>query len=261
VTSRTVRQRQRRTTGRAVRALATLVSVGTMAMTLGPLAHAGASGHAAPTHFTNQAPRQIVASAMASATRLGSVTATSSTSIGGQDYSLVTLSATSSGQQSLRIGAATTVVRVLDGVVYIDDSATAIQAQFGVSAPHYANRWIEIPATSSYFAHFNTFIVLASLLSEIPPAGVLTVTRPSVVRRIAVVGVAGRANNHLGLASGIETLFVSMSAPHVPVQLVASDVVQGHRETFVINFADWGKRLNVTRPTPALPISATTLPK
>lgn len=246
---------------RSVRALVALVSMASVVVTLGPLGRAGASDSAAPTRFVRETPHEIVASAMASATTLGSVTATSSTTIGGQVYSLLTRSSTSSGQQSLRIGAATTLVRVFDGVVYINDSATAIQAQFGVSAPTYANRWIEIPATSSYYAHFNTFILLPSLLSEIPPAGVLKVTRTSVVRTITVVGVSGRANIHLGLASGIETLFVSVGAPHVPVQLVASDVVQGHRETFVINFTDWGKRLNVTRPTPAILLSATTLPK
>ncbi|MBU6516162.1 MAG: hypothetical protein KGQ78_09740 [Acidobacteria bacterium] len=241
------------------RVLVTLAS--TIGLVTTSAVHAGAAGTATPRNFASEPGHQIIATALAAASAMGSVTASSSTTISGQDYSLVTVSSATAGQQILRVGAAKTLVRVVDGTVYINDTDTAIQAQFGVSAPKYANRWIEIPPGSSHFAQFNTFILLPSLMSEVAPAGALTTTKMTTVDKTSVVGVTGRPNIHLGLASGSETLYVAANAPHVPVRLVASDVVQGKREVFVISFAHWGQRVSIRRPTPSTPIAATSLPK
>jgi len=230
-------------------------------VTWGPAAHATAAGTATTRTFANQPAHQIVATALSTATKLGSVTMTSSTKMSGQDYSLVTLSSAASGQQTLRVGTAKTIVRVVGGNVYINDSATAIQAQFGVSAPKYANRWIEITPASSYFTHFNSFILMPSLLSELAPGDPLKTAKVMTVDRTSVIGVTGRPNIHLGLASGSETLYVATSTPHVPVELVAADVVQGQREVFVITFTHWGQRVNINRPTSSILISSTNLPK
>ncbi len=230
-------------------------------VTWGPAPRARAAGTASAPTFAGEPAHQIVSTALSTATKMGSVTAASSTTVSGQDYSLVTLSSMTSGQQTLHVGAAKTIVRVVSGVVYINDTATAIQAQFGVSAPKYANRWIEITSASSYFAHFNSFILLPSLLSEVAPGDPLKTTKVTTVDKTTVVGVSGRPNIHLGLASGSETLYVAANAPHVPVELVAADVVQGQREVFVITFSHWGQHVNVVRPATATPISSTGLPK
>jgi len=229
---------------------------------VGPLQRADAAGNAASTVFAGQSGRQIVAEALVAARAMGSVTSSSSTTIAGQNYSLVTQANLASGQQTLRVGTAKTVVRVIGSTLYINDngSDTAIEAQFGVSDPKYANRWIEIPSTNSYFAHFNAFVLLSSLLSEVVPGGSLKTTKVQMVGKSSVVGVTGKPNIHLGLASGSETLYVSTLAPHVPVELVASDVVQGLRETFVITFTNWGKKFAVIKPVTSIAIAATDLP-
>ena len=227
----------------------------------GTLSPAGAAGNAA-TNFASQSGHQIMVEALAAAKAMGSVTSSSATVISGQTYSLVTSATLTSGEQTLRVGTTKTVVRVIGSVLYIDDngSDTAIQAQFGVSDPQYANRWIKIPATNSYFAHFNAFVLLASLLSEVSPAGTLKTTKVSTVGSVPVVGVTGKPNIHLGLATGTETVFVRVAAPHVPVELVASDTVQSQHETFVISFTNWGKKVVVLTPAKSILISSTNLP-
>ncbi|MBW4029666.1 MAG: hypothetical protein HIU57_03180 [Acidobacteria bacterium] len=245
----------------AARRLAALVATCALLVTGGPARVAHAAATAAPRSFASEPAHQIVTTALSTAVRSGSVTASSATTISGQKYSLVTISSVTSGQQTLRVGATTTVVRVADGDVYINDTAAAIQAQFGVSAPHYANRWIKITPSSSYFTHFNSFILLPSLLSEVAPNGVLKTTKMLTLDKTSVVGVTGRPNIHLGLASGSETLYVATRAPHVPVELVAADVVQGQREVFVITFTHWGQRANVSKPATSTPISSTSLPR
>jgi hypothetical protein len=210
--------------------------------------------------FAHLSGRQIMTAAMAAARTRGSCTSSTATTISGQQYASVTDSTLTSGQQTLRLGAAQSVVRVVGHVVYVYDDAAAIQAQFGVSAPQYANRWIAVPSTNSNFARFNSGIVLNSMLSEVAPGGALRTTTIRMVLGQRVVGVSGKANIHLGLASGTETVYVAAVGSHVPVELVASDVVQGQRQSFAIVFSHWGKDFHLTRPATSTPISATTLP-
>jgi hypothetical protein len=221
------------------------------------LNHAGAVTIPA---FANESGQKIMSAAMTAARVQGSFTSSSATTISGQAYAEVTNSSATTGQQSLSLGNAKSVVRVVGGVVYIDDDAAAIQAQFGVSAPNDANKWIAIPSTNSNFVRFNSGILLASTLSEVTPGGTLRTTKTSTLQHKLVVGVTGKPNIHLGLASGTETVYVAATLPHVPVELVATDAVQGQQETFVITFTNWGKNFHVTKPAASIPISTTKLP-
>lgn len=201
-----------------------------------------------------------MSTAMSAARTLASCTTSTATKISGQAYSKITNSAMTTGQQTLVIGDAWTVVRLIGGVVYIKENSTAMQEQFGISDPKAANRWISIPHSNSYFANFDTYILLPSMLSEVTPGGTLKTTKTTTVNHQLVVGVTGSPNIHLGLASGTETVYVALAAPQVPVEMVASDVVQGQRQTFVITFTNWGKDFHITKPSPSVPISSTNLP-
>ncbi len=234
-----------------------LVSILSLLLGVGPVARADAATVAS---FASLSGHQIMTSALAAATSISSCTSSTTTKISGQAYSSITNSALTTGQQTLVIGDAWTVVRVVNGVVYVKENATAMRDQFGVDDPAAVNRWIEIPRTNSNFARFNTYILLPSLLSEISPAGALKTTRPTTLNHRLVVGVTGKPNIHLGLASGTETVYVSLSAPHVPVEMTASDVVQGQRQNFVINYTNWGANFRIVKPNPVVAISSTKLP-
>ena len=250
--------RRRRAT-RVARTRVATILLATLSVTFGwgPVSRAGA---ATPVAFAAESGHQIMTAALAAALASSSCTSATSTKISGQAYSSVTNSALTTGQQTLIIGDAWTVVRVVNGMVYVKENASAMREQFGVDDPPAVNRWISIPKTDSNFARFNTYILLPSMLTEIAPAGALKTSAPSSVDHRLVVGVSGKANIHLGLASGTETVYVSVAAPHVPVEMVASDVVQGQRENFVITYTNWGTNFHITKPSPVLPIAATKLP-
>ena len=210
--------------------------------------------------FASQSGRQILSAAMSAALNLASCTSTSATKISGQAYSSITNSAMTTGQQTLVVGAAWTVVRVVGGVAYIKENSTAMREQFSVNDPKADNRWISIPHSNSNFARFSTYILLPSMLSEMAPSGTLKTTKTTTVNHRRVVGITGKPNIHLGLASGTETVYVSVSLPHVPVELVASDVVQGQRQTFVITYTNWGRDFRIAKPSPVIAITSTNLP-
>lgn len=242
---------------RRTRLVAAFVAAASLVLGLGPASEAAA---ATSTTFATESGHQIMSAALADALTMSSCTSTTATKISGQSYSSITNSAKTTGQQTLVIGNAWTVVRVVDGVVYIKENVTAMQEQFGVSDLKAVNHWIAIPRTNSNFARFNTYILLPSMLGEVTPSGALKTTATTTVNHRLVVGVTGKPNIHLGLASGTETVYVSVTAPHVPVEMVASDVVQGQRETFVINYSNWGTNFRIVKPSPTTPISATKLP-
>ena len=221
---------------------------------------AEAAGALTVSNFAAESGRQIMTSAMAAALAQGSCTSSSSTTITGQAYSSVTNTSTTSGQQTLRLGNATSVVRVVKGVVYIYDDAKAIQDQFGVSAPKDADRWIAIPSSNSNFARFNSGILLSSVMSMVTPAGPLKTGPVMRIDHVLVVGVTGKPNIHLGLASGSETVYVATTGSHVPIELVASDTVQGQKGTFTITYTNWGKNFHLSQPASSIPISSTKLP-
>lgn len=242
---------------RTARLFAATLAASSLWLSVGSLTNATA---ASQSSFAMQSGRQIISAAMTAATKEGSATSSSAATISGQSYTSVTNSSTTSGEQMLRLGQAQSVVRVVANVVYIRDDAAAIQAQFGVSAPSVANKWIKIPSTNSNFARFNSGILLASMLSELPPTGTLKTTKTATVSGTMVVGVTGKPNIHLGLASGTETLYVNATGTHVPFELIASDVLQGQRQTFVITFSNWGLNFHLTKPANSTPISTTKLP-
>lgn len=242
---------------RAVRLVVALLATSSFWFEFGSLTSAGA---ASQSSFATQSGHQIISAAMTAALSEGSATSSSATTIAGQEYTSVTNSSTASGEQTLRLGQAQSVVRVVANVVYIKDDAAAIQAQFGVSAPSVANKWIKIPAANSNFARFNSGILLSSMLSEVSPTGTLKTTKTAMVNDTLMVGVTGKPNNHLGLASGTETVYVDATGTHVPVELVASDVVQGQRQSFVITFTNWGLNFHLIKPATSIAISTTKLP-
>ncbi|NNN08798.1 MAG: hypothetical protein HKL85_06340 [Acidimicrobiaceae bacterium] len=240
------------------RFITSLVAVASLVLSLGPVSRASA---ATPTAFASESGHQIMSTALSDALTKSSCTSSTATKISGQSYSSTTNSAMTTGQQTLVIGNAWTIVRVFNGVVYIKENVTAMQEQFGVSDPKAVNRWIAIPRIDSNFARFNTYILLPSMLSEVTPSGTLKTTSTTTLNHEKVVGVTGKPNIHLGLASGTETVYVTTAAPHVLVEMVASDIVQGQRETFVITYSNWGMNFHIVKPSPVVDISTTKLPK
>ena len=232
------------------------------ALALGSVAFATPShaDAASVSSFAAQSGRAIVSSALAAARAKASCTSSSHTVINGVSYTSVTNSAMTSGELLLHFGGARSTVRVVGGEVYINDNQAALLDQFSVRAPQSAHRWIEIPPSNSNFARFDSGILLPSLLSEVAPAGQLQTTAPGRIGRVAVVGVTGRPNLDLGLASGSETLYVALAGAHVPVELVASDVVSGQRKTYIITYHNWGINFHLAPPAGAIAISATRLP-
>ena len=202
---------------------------------------------------------QVASLSLANATKVGVCTSSSLGHAAGYTFNPTTYSSARSAQQTLSVNKATGVARLVDGVLYVRLSAKIIDLQFAKNDPRYANTWISIPPTDKEFPSISSGLLFSSMLSQVRPTGHLKKTPVTVVDGVTSLGLSGLANAELGLTGASETLYVTVAAPHLPVELLAAGRSQGVPTTLVVTFSRWGRRLNVAVPAHALPISSTTL--
>jgi hypothetical protein len=222
---------------------------------------AGASSNRSEKPIATDSGVQILAVALRNAQREGSCTSFTSSVIAGQSYGDLTNSGPKKGEQFISYGDASTDIRLLKGIVYVKANDGGIVAQFGVSDPKLANKWIKVTSSSSHYSVFSDAIAFASMLKKVPPIGTLKVTPQSKIGKRAVVGVTGEPNSELGFSTGVETLYVSTSFPYVPVELTVSGVSMAHASDFRMTFSNWGSQIEVVEPATSTPISDTKLSK
>jgi hypothetical protein len=220
----------------------------------------GASGATLPSKLTGLTASQIVNLSLTSARAQGSCTNVSVGKATGFTFGSSTDSGRLDAQEDLTINKATGVVRLVKGDLFIKESQPIISVQFGVSDPQYANRWISIPRSSKHYVPFSTGLTFASMIAQVRPAGKLTESKVGTLHGVKVIAINGTANAELGLNTGAETLFVSDTAPYLPVELAASGRSRGVPTTLVVTFSQWGHAFTYAAPAGALPISSTKLP-
>jgi hypothetical protein len=235
-----------------------LSALALLSVTVLPATVSGAATTTSPALAALNAD-QVASLSLANATKVGVCTSSSLGRAAGYQFNTTTYSGARSAQQTLSVNKATGVARLVNGVLYVRLSAKIIDLQFAKNDPRYANTWISIPSTDKQFPSISSGLLFSSMLSQVRPAGHLTKTPVTVVDGVSSLGLSGLANAELGLTSASETLYVSVAAPHLPVELLAAGRSQGVPTTLVVTFTRWGQHLDVAVPPHALPISSTTL--
>ncbi len=227
---------------------------------------------ASPAHSTattgnslvGKSASQVVALAMAAATAKGSVHLVSTdTGSGGPDGSTYDVSRTE-GKQTESGGASGTATLVLvAGVAYVNADATFLQNGFGFpanDASAFAGRWISFQSTDSGYQQIVDGDTLSSALSDSTPSGILTLKGTSVVDGKNVLAVSGGLPVSLlgDGATGSTVLYVSATAPFLPVKLVEQGSADGQSGTTTVLFSSWGEDVLALAPTNATPFSSLT---
>ena len=177
----------------------------------------------------------------------------------GYHFGASTESGSTSAQETVTYNAYSGHVRLVKGIAYLRDDAAVMQLQFGKTDSRYVNKWIAIPRTSSFYENAVTGLLFSSMITEVRPAGALTKTKVTTLHGTKVIGLEGVANHEMGLTKGVETLFVSLRAPYLPVELKASGRTQGVATTLTVTFSKWGTKFHVVAPHPSVLLSKTTL--
>lgn len=222
-------------------------------VTMMPIANASP----VPPLSTLNAP-QILATSLKAATSQKSATSIVNTSIFGITAQVSTQSGLSSGISRVTVNGHSGEIIDSRGVIYANLDAAIVNFEFHSSAPAVANKWIAVSPRSRYFSNLSLGLTLPSILRELTPTGPLTKSM-TVLNGRSVMSLTGRDNAAVGLPGGTQTLYVSTSAPFLPVGGHVHAATSGITFDLKIQLKDWGRPLRVNVPKTFTSIAATAL--
>ncbi|MFY9781959.1 MAG: hypothetical protein WAK12_00300 [Acidimicrobiales bacterium] len=220
----------------------------------------GASRTGASSSNSTSTAKEILAGALAAAQKESGCKYTTTFSLDGYPYTLVADAGSVSGEQLISARGATIDLREVDGGVYVYANAQGVKLQYGVTDSTWANRWILVTSHDKAFTAFSAGVLLRSVLEEVPPATIKGSAKSQTVGGQKVVAITGKPNKMIGLSAGKETLYLSATAPYLPVKLVVTDKPPSEVRKLTFTFSHWGESFVIAKPSGATPISNTNLP-
>jgi hypothetical protein len=153
------------------------------------------------------------------------------------------------------------VLLTVPGHAYLKGDAAFLQSSFGFPASvasSYAGKWISFVPSDPGYQQVVNGDTLPSALVESSPTGVLTLTPIRTIDGQTVEGVSGNLPSDISQAgaTGSQVLYVSTTAPYLPVEVVTSGSLDGQSGTTVVTFSRWGESLAIVTPNGATPISS-----
>jgi hypothetical protein len=219
------------------------------------LSSAGATTTAA---LRTMSPSKILATTLKAASAKRTASSFVSTSVLGVTLKGVAESGPSSGEASVSVDGHTGEILNLGGVLYAKLDAAIVNFEFHSSVPSVANKWISITQASRYYSTLALGVSLPSVLQELTPAGRISAT-PTTLNAKSVIALTGKDNATVGVPGGTQTLYVSTTAPFLPVEGKVHVTTSGITLDLVIQMKNWGVSVNVRAPKVFTPIAQTPL--
>jgi hypothetical protein len=185
---------------------------------------------------------------------------TTTFSLDGHPYVLVARAGSNAGEQLISYDGAQIDLREIANRIYIYANAAGVKLQFEEANPTWANHWIVVTPSDAKFKEFASGVLLASTLSELPPAKLAAKVTSQKIDGASVIALSGKPNATIGLSAGKETLYLSAASSHLPSKLVVTDKPPSEVSKLTITFSHWGRAVAVATPTGATPIGKTDLP-
>jgi hypothetical protein len=144
---------------------------------------------------------------------------------------------------------------------YVKGDAAFLENDLGLSssvASLYAGKWISFDPTDPDYQAVIDGDTVGSTLSESTPQGQLTLSSARTFEGQNVVEVSGGLGEALTKqgVTGSDVLYVSTSAPYLPVAFIQSTSLNGQSNTLKLTFSSWGEKVSVRAPTGATPFSS-----
>jgi hypothetical protein len=242
------------------RRVLTSVSVLSAAAVLAGMAGTAAVSVAGATSATTSSAKKILTSSMAAAHKSIGCTYTTTFSLDGHPYVLAARAGATAGEQLISYDGAQIDLREVANSIYIYANAGGVKLQFGESDSTWANRWIVVTPSDAKYKDFSAGILLASALSEVPPAKLATKIATATVNGAEAKELSGKPNVNIGLSAGKEMLYLSTTSPNLPLQLVVTDKPPSEVRKLTIRYSHWGRAVAVSTPSGATPLAKTNLP-
>jgi hypothetical protein len=210
---------------------------------------AGASGTSTKT------PAEILQLSVSSMHNQGSFHYNSTSSIAGVvALTLSTDSALKYGDQVQSLDGGTETTRLIGKKLYMYANARAYEEDFGVKKPTLANEWVQVPSTNKNYGNIADAILVPSVMQQLVDVGSLKEAGEATVD-----GKKALALRNTG-SSGTETVYVSTSAPYLPIAVVADATEDGRKIINDLVFSKWGEKFTVKKPSKYVVATKKTFP-
>jgi hypothetical protein len=211
---------------------------------------AGASGASSKT------PAEILQLSVSSMHSEGSFHYNSTSSIAGVvALTLSTDSALKYGDQVQTLDGGTETTRLIGKKLYMYANARAYIQDFGVKKPKLANEWVLVPSTNKNYGNIADAILVPSVMQQLVDVGTLKEAGQATVDGQTALALRGNAG-----ASGTETVYVSTTAPYLPIAVVADSTEDGRKITNDLVFSKWGEKFTVKTPSKYVVATKRTFP-
>jgi hypothetical protein len=192
--------------------------------------------------FQTLSATQILAAAKADGAAKKSVHVTATGTLDGQRMQGELDAAASTGRSTLRIGAHTLEQALVAGVAYARADEVALEEVVGLPAAQaraYAGKWIAFRRGDKSYADATEGLTLRSGLADELDVTQAVKLNVNTVNGVQTVGISGKAPT-----GEPETVYISLTAPHLPLEARTGTPGSLITETF----GQWGEDVNVSAP-------------
>jgi hypothetical protein len=205
---------------------------------------------------STKTPAEILRLSVSSMHSEGSFHYDSTSSIAGVvALTLSTDSALKYGDQVQTLDGGTETTRLIGKTLYMYANARAYEEDFGVKKPTLANEWVQVPSTNKNYGNIADAILVPSVMQQLVDVGSLKDAGEVTVDGKTALALRGDAG-----VSGTETVYVSTSAPYLPIAVVADATEDGRKITNDLVFSKWGEKFSVKKPSKYVVATKKTFP-
>jgi hypothetical protein len=219
---------------------------------------AAACGGSSAGALSGKSPSQVLALAQQAATQEGAFHFVDQTKAGKDTETLAGDVSNPNGQELLTNLNGSLEVRLVGPDVYVRGSAASLTLSLKYPsslAKQYAGKWISLDSSDPPFSSFAGAILPSAELQDYIPAGDLVLGKPTTLRKQAVLPVSGTAPAVAG-GKGIATLYVSATAPFVPVGGALIGIGTQSADNEAVAFTAWGEKVDFPVPSPVVAYSS-----
>jgi hypothetical protein len=225
-----------------------LTSILTLTVAAASFVGLAPSALAATKPFGAKSASQILSLASAAMLKAGSVHVVNNSLLSGSlAFTQTTDSSRLVGEQSQEFGSGVESIRLIGTALYLKANNAAYSQSFNIANSTLAGNWVKVPSSNPNYSNIAAAVLLPSLIKNVFTMRFSKVLGVKTFHGQATVAIKGDPPNTTPGTSEIQTVYISTSAPYLPVGL-KTVFLEGVNGTGTILFSKWGEKFNVIKP-------------
>lgn len=147
----------------------------------------------------------------------------------------------------------------VNNVAYVRGNIATMEQALGMSAqtaPFYAGQWISVQPSDTPFKAISESLTLTSQIQAFIPQGKKVTVSNVTINGHSLAALTGPATPNASITSGVTRVYIS-NATSLPTTAGVVGATKRGETQEIATFRSWGKKVNLTAPTPSVALSST----